>query len=54
MQQLSSDTAKYFSFNYKDDVYFIDGLLSIQAGQNPRVIDGLLKTYLPTGKRGTE
>jgi len=32
----------------------IDGLLAIQAGQNPRVIEALLKTYLPTGKRGTE
>ncbi len=31
-----------------------DGLLAIQAGQNPRVIEGLLKTYLPTSKRGTE
>ncbi|MCD9461017.1 flagellar motor protein PomA [Marinibactrum halimedae] len=29
----------------------IDALLAIQAGQNPRVIDGMLKTYLPEGKR---
>lgn len=29
----------------------IDALLAIQAGQNPRVIQGLLKTYLPSGKR---
>ncbi len=29
----------------------IDALLAIQAGQNPRVIDGLLRTYLPEGKR---
>jgi chemotaxis protein MotA len=29
----------------------IDGLLSIQAGQNPRVIQGLLERYLPEGKR---
>ena len=27
-QQLSPDTTKYFSFNYKDDIYFLDGLLS--------------------------
>ncbi len=32
----------------------IDALLSIQAGQNPRVIQGLLKTYLPASKRGGE
>lgn len=32
----------------------IDALLSIQAGQNPRVIQGLLKTYLPTSKRQSE
>ena len=32
----------------------IDGLLAIQAGQNPRVIESLLKTYLPTGKRGAD
>ena len=29
----------------------IDALLAIQAGQNPRVIDGMLRTYLPEGKR---
>jgi len=29
----------------------IDALLAIQAGQNPRVIQGLLKTYLPEKKR---
>ena len=29
----------------------IDALLAIQAGQNPRVIDGLLKTYIAEGKR---
>ena len=29
----------------------IDGLLSIQAGQNPRVIQGLLERYLPESKR---
>ena len=32
----------------------IDGLLAIQAGQNPRIIDTLLKTYLPTNARGEE
>ncbi len=29
----------------------IDALLAIQAGQNPRVIESLLRTYLPTSKR---
>ncbi|MGB0732209.1 MAG: flagellar motor protein PomA [Pontibacterium sp.] len=28
-----------------------DGLLAIQAGQNPRVIEQMLKNYLPEGKR---
>jgi len=32
----------------------IDGVLAIQAGQNPRVIEGMLRTYLPEGKRETE
>lgn len=31
----------------------IDALLGIQAGQNPRVIEQMLKNYLPEGKRGT-
>lgn len=31
----------------------IDGLLAIQAGQNPRVIDQMLRNYLPEGKRGS-
>jgi len=30
----------------------IDALLAIQAGQNPRVIEQMLQTYLPEGKRG--
>ncbi len=30
----------------------IDGLLGIQAGQNPRVIESMLKNYLPESKRG--
>ncbi|MBY4675534.1 flagellar motor protein PomA [Marinobacterium arenosum] len=30
----------------------IDGLLAIQAGQNPRVIEQMLKNYLPEKKRG--
>ena len=30
----------------------IDGLLAIQGGQNPRVIEQMLKTYLPSSKRG--
>ncbi|OZG71971.1 flagellar motor protein PomA [Hahella sp. CCB-MM4] len=29
----------------------IDALLAIQAGQNPRVIETMLRTYLPEGKR---
>ena len=32
----------------------IDALLAIQAGQNPRVIDSMLRTYLPEGKRAVE
>lgn len=30
----------------------LDALLAIQAGQNPRVIDSILRTYLPESKRG--
>lgn len=29
----------------------IDALIAIQAGQNPRVIETMLRTYLPEGKR---
>lgn len=29
----------------------LDALLAIQSGQNPRVIDGVLKTYVAEGKR---
>ena len=32
----------------------IDGLLSIQAGQNPRVIEQALRNYLPEKKREAE
>lgn len=32
----------------------IDAVLAIQAGQNPRVIEGMLRTYLPEGKRGSD
>ena len=32
----------------------IDALLAIQAGQNPRVIESILRTYLPESKRGDE
>ncbi len=32
----------------------IDALLAIQAGQNPRVIDSMLRAYLPEGKRAVE
>ena len=29
----------------------LDGLLAIQAGQNPRIIESLLRTYLPGKKQ---
>lgn len=32
----------------------IDALLAIQNGQNPRVIDSMLRNYLPEGKRVVE
>ncbi len=32
----------------------IDALLAIQGGQNPRVIESMLKTYLPESKRELE
>ncbi|TVZ40136.1 chemotaxis protein MotA [Alteromonadaceae bacterium 2753L.S.0a.02] len=32
----------------------IDALLAIQGGQNPRVIDSMLRNYLPEGKRNVE
>ena len=32
----------------------IDALLGIQQGQNPRVIDSMLRTYLPEAKRPSE
>lgn len=32
----------------------IDALMAIQAGQNPRVIDQMLRKYLPEGKRDPE
>lgn len=32
----------------------IDAVLAIQAGQNPRVIEGMLRTYLPEGNRKAE
>lgn len=32
----------------------LDALLAIQAGQNPRVIESILQTYLPAGKRSTD
>ncbi|WP_197472693.1 MotA/TolQ/ExbB proton channel family protein, partial [Oleiphilus sp. HI0123] len=31
----------------------IDAVLAIQAGQNPRVIEAMLRTYLSEGKRET-
>ena len=31
----------------------VEGLLSIQAGENPRVIEEKLKTYLPPSARNT-
>ena len=42
----------------KDDAMIknlvIDALLAIQNGQNPRVIDSMLRNYLPEGKREVE
>jgi len=32
----------------------IDAVLAIQAGQNPRVIESMLRTYLPESKRGSD
>ncbi len=32
----------------------IDALLAIQSGQNPRVIDSMLRNYLPSSQRGKE
>lgn len=32
----------------------IDALMAIQAGQNPRVIDSMLKSYLPESQRASE
>lgn len=32
----------------------IDGLIAIQAGQNPKIIDAMLRNYLPTALRGKE
>lgn len=32
----------------------IDALLGIQSGQNPRVIESMLQTYLPSSKRATD
>ena len=32
----------------------IDALLAIQGGQNPRVIDSMLRNYLPESQRGKE
>lgn len=32
----------------------IDAIMGIQAGQNPRVIDSMLRNYLPSGKREKE
>jgi len=31
----------------------LDGVLGIQDGQNPRVIEGVLRNYLPESKRGS-
>ena len=31
----------------------IDAIMGIQSGQNPRVIDSMLRNYLPSGKRAS-
>ncbi|MDF2181686.1 flagellar motor protein PomA [Neptuniibacter sp. CAU 1671] len=36
-----------------NNALIIDGLLAIQAGQNPRVIEQMLRNYLPGNKRQT-
>ena len=32
----------------------VDSLSGIQEGRNPRVIEEILKTYLPSSKRGSD
>jgi chemotaxis protein MotA len=32
----------------------IDGVLGIQSGQNPRILESMLKTYIDPRKRATE
>lgn len=32
----------------------LDGILGIQDGQNPRIIEGVLRNYLPESKRGID
>jgi len=32
----------------------IDGLVAIQSGQNPKIIDAMLRNYLPSNQRGSE
>ena len=32
----------------------LDGIIGIADGQNPRVIEGILKNYLAANKRGSE
>lgn len=32
----------------------IDGLIGIQAGQNPKIIDAMLRNYLPSAQRENE
>lgn len=39
---------------YTSKSLIIDALLSIQAGQNPRIIASMLETYLPRSKRTEE
>ncbi|MFM2486369.1 flagellar motor protein PomA [Celerinatantimonas yamalensis] len=37
----------------RNQALILDAVLGIQDGQNPRVIEGLLKNYLPASKRNT-
>ncbi len=39
---------------YTSKSLIIDALLSIQGGQNPRIIASMLEAYLPRSKRSEE
>ena len=39
---------------YTNKSLIIDALLGIQSGQNPRIIEGMLESYLPRSQRKEE